>query len=144
MKHHTVDYVLLCCCVAHSLRYTHFSMMNDVSINLLLDEGSAADKNRIGGGRFYDGNTNTWVAVVISDEKKEEPETKKRMKNPLSSFRRRKSLSSTNKTPAPPVLDGDGKILVTIPSFRGTIQYNTMQYNTMQCNAMQCITHEMK
>eukprot|EP00532_Pseudo-nitzschia_australis_P006706 CAMPEP_0168169488 /NCGR_PEP_ID=MMETSP0139_2-20121125/3667_1 /TAXON_ID=44445 /ORGANISM="Pseudo-nitzschia australis, Strain 10249 10 AB" /LENGTH=532 /DNA_ID=CAMNT_0008086915 /DNA_START=155 /DNA_END=1750 /DNA_ORIENTATION=- len=92
--------------------------MNDVSINLLLGEESASDNAENRDGRFFDSNTNTWANVVIPDEKKEEPETKKRMKNPLSSFRKRKPLSSTNKTPKPPVLDGDGKILVTIPSFR--------------------------
>lgn len=78
--------------------------------------------------RIYDGNkwTNaawkprvsngqTWIDVV--PEKTVKP---KKKRDPLSFFRRRSSLSGNNKdaTPVAPVDDGDGKILVTIPSFR--------------------------
>ena len=65
--------------------------------------------------RVYNGKT--WT-----DVRPEKPIEPKKKKNPLSFFRRRSSLSSNKKDKAPvaPVEDGDGKILVTIPSFRGT------------------------
>ena len=66
--------------------------------------------------RFYDGKT--WTDVLP-----EKPAERKKRKNPLSYFRRRSKLSSSNnkdETPVAPVLNGNENILVTIPSFRGT------------------------
>lgn len=70
--------------------------------------------------RFHNGKT--WTEVL--PEKKAPVEPKKK-KTRFNFFRRRSSTSSTSKKdtkPVSPVLDGDGKILVTIPSFRGTSQ----------------------
>eukprot|EP00535_Pseudo-nitzschia_heimii_P005467 CAMPEP_0197184714 /NCGR_PEP_ID=MMETSP1423-20130617/10409_1 /TAXON_ID=476441 /ORGANISM="Pseudo-nitzschia heimii, Strain UNC1101" /LENGTH=518 /DNA_ID=CAMNT_0042635597 /DNA_START=253 /DNA_END=1809 /DNA_ORIENTATION=+ len=66
-------------------------------------------------GRVYNGQI--WTDVL--PEKPVEPKRKKK-KNPLSFFRRRSSASSTKKdeVPVPPAKGGNGKILVTIPSFR--------------------------
>ena len=67
--------------------------------------------------RFHDGKK--WTEVL---PERKAPAAQKKRKNPMSFFRRRSPSSSDNKdtSPVAPVLDGDGKILVTIPSFRGT------------------------
>ena len=90
--------------------------------------------------RFYDGKT--WTNVL--PEKKAPVELKKR-KNPLSFFRRRSPSSSSNDnidtTPVAPVIDGNGKILVTIPSFRGTHARNqTALYPGLGTNQARRIT----
>lgn len=60
-------------------------------------------------------NGKTWTEVLPENEASVD---QKKRKHAL--FRRRSRLSSDNKdtSPVAPVLDGDGKILVTIPSFR--------------------------
>lgn len=68
--------------------------------------------------RFHDGKT--WTDVLPVKEAPVEPQKKK---NRFNFFRRRSSTGSKDskdKAPVSPVLDGDGKILVTIPSYRGT------------------------
>jgi len=81
------------------------AVMNDAEVDLLLEENVA--DNRV--GRFYDGKT--WVTVV--NEKKDPADGEE----PLS-FVRRSLSPSLDDRPETPVLDGDGNILVTIPSFR--------------------------
>jgi hypothetical protein len=100
-------------------------MMNDnVIIDVLAGDGGGGGA---GEGRFYDGEV--WTDVVhteIIDQKDGPPEEKKKS---FSLFKKASSSSSTiDKTPVPFVL-GDGKILVNIPSFRGTCIYsNTTNY----------------
>eukprot|EP00536_Pseudo-nitzschia_multiseries_P009767 jgi/Psemu1/325767/estExt_fgenesh1_pg.C_2820013 len=84
--------------------------MNDAEVDLLLEDNAAANRP----GRFYDGNA--WVTVV--PEKIEPPEGTEKREKRLTSVRGSTSSSLLDDTPVPPVLDGDGKILVTIPSFR--------------------------
>jgi hypothetical protein len=68
--------------------------------------------------RFYNGET--WTNVI--PPKEPAPEEPKPRKNPLAFLRRRPALSAPEKDtlPVAPVVDGDGRILVSIPSFRGT------------------------
>ena len=89
--------------------------MNDIGINAHEDgagDGSASNYE----GRFYDGKIWTDVHSEIVD-RTAPPKKKKSF-----SFLRSSSSSSSSeidKIPVPPIL-GDGKILVSIPSFRGT------------------------
>ncbi|MGK3737853.1 MAG: hypothetical protein ACI8RD_005209 [Bacillariaceae sp.] len=86
-------------------------MMNDnVIIDVLAGDGG------VGEGRFFDGKVWTDVQTKIIDKTEDPPKEKKS----FSLFKKSSSSSSTiDKTPVPFVL-GDGTILVTIPSFRGT------------------------
>ena len=95
-------------------------MMNDnVIIDVLAGDGGSG----AGEGRFYDGKVWTDVHTEkIIDQTDDPPEEKKKKKKISFSLFKKASSSSTStidKTPVPFVL-GDGTILVTIPSFRGT------------------------
>lgn len=83
--------------------------MNDMLEVELFEEEIEEENDR---GRFHDGNS--WVSV-IADEQVSVGGASRSM-NPSSRVRR---SASKDETPVPPMLDGDGKILVTIPSFRG-------------------------
>ena len=102
--------------------------MNDQFITVIAEED--AEKRGHAGGRFYDGTS--WESVAPKKKDPiEDPPKKKEHHNPLTFFRRRSlstlAASKKDKTPVAPIVsldddDGDdGKILVTIPSFRGTI-----------------------
>ena len=71
-------------------------------------------------------NGKAWTEVLPDNEPSID---QKKRKNAL--FRRRSQLSSDNKdtSPVAPVLDGNGKILVTIPSFRGAHEVHCMHEN---------------
>lgn len=100
-------------------------MMNDQFITVIAEED--AEKRGHAGGRFYDGTS--WESVAPKKKDPiEDPPKKKEHHNPLTFFRRRSlstlAASKKDKTPVAPIVsldddDGDdGKILVTIPSFR--------------------------
>jgi len=87
--------------------------MNDIGINAHEDGAGDVPASSFE-GRFYDGKTWTDVHSEIVD--RTDPQEKKKS----FSFLRSSSSSSSSgidKTPVPPIL-GDGKILVSIPSFR--------------------------
>ena len=108
-------------------------MMNDVGINVFAEDGAAGSS----GARFHDGKT--WTGVVA--EKMDPVEPPKKKKNPLSFIRRSfSSTSKIDKTPVPPVLNGDGKILVTIPSFRGT-HGTALHYTEFHCTLLGLAVH---
>ncbi|VEU33397.1 unnamed protein product [Pseudo-nitzschia multistriata] len=86
-------------------------MMNDVVVGLLLDEESEADNKK---ARFHNGNS--WVNVV--KEKHDPAEATITNKKPVYLVRGSALSSSKDETPVSPVLDGNGKILVAIQSFR--------------------------
>mmetsp|Transcript_9181 Transcript_9181/g.8941 ORF Transcript_9181/g.8941 Transcript_9181/m.8941 type:complete len:552 (-) Transcript_9181:79-1734(-) len=88
--------------------------MNDIGINAHEDgagDGSASNYE----GRFYDGKIWTDVHSEIVD--RTAPPKKKKSFSFLRSSSSSSSSSKIDKIPVPPVF-GDGKILVSIPSFR--------------------------
>jgi hypothetical protein len=95
-------------------------MMNDnVIIDVLAgDGGSGAGA---GEGRFHDGKIWTDVHTEKMIDQADDPPEEKKKKISFSLFKKASSSSTStiDKTPVPFVL-GDGTILVTIPSFRGT------------------------